>query len=377
MTTIEEINDPVRLADLRPLWNHLLGETPGATFFQSCDWLECYWRHYGPGQRLRVLVVRDGQRPLGILPLVVRTERTRVGSVRVLTYPLHDWGTFYGPIGPNPAATLLAGLGHVRRTRRDWDVLDLRWVDQDGCDEGQTEWAMRQAGFRPCRQAWDRAGQIDTTGTWEDYWAGRDKKFRHNVDRCRRRLADQGEVTLVRHRPSPGLKGDGDPRWDLYDACVAVARRSWQGDATDGTTLSHPGVAGFLRDVHAAAARRGAVDLGLLLVAGRPVAFIYHYHYDGRLYGLRKGFDAEFAHLRPGLVLQYLVLEDGWRRGDRSCDLGVGSHDSKRHWQTAVATSYRFTHFPAAVVRAQLLRLNRWVRRKVHGQHDLACAQSA
>ena len=106
MTTIEEINDPVRLADLRPLWNHLLGETPGATFFQSCDWLECYWRHYGPGQRLRVLVVRDGQRPLGILPLVVRTERTRVGSVRVLTYPLHDWGTFYGPIGPEPAATL-------------------------------------------------------------------------------------------------------------------------------------------------------------------------------------------------------------------------------------------------------------------------------
>jgi CelD/BcsL family acetyltransferase involved in cellulose biosynthesis len=376
-TSIEEINDPVRLAELRPLWNRLLSETPGATFFQSCAWLECYWRHYGQGQRLRLLVVRDGQRPLGILPLVVRTENTRVGRVRVLTYPLHDWGTFYGPIGPDPATTLLAGLEHVRQTRRDWDVLDLRWVDQDGCDQGRTERAMQQAGFRPCCQAWDRAAQIETAGTWQDYWLGRDKKFRHNVDRCLRRLAEQGEVTLVRHRPLPESQGDGDPRWDLYDMCVAVAGRSWQGDASDGTTLSHAAVCDFLRDVHAEAARQGAVDLGLLMLAGRPVAFIYHYHYDGRFYGLRKGFDPEFSHLRAGLVLQYLVLQDGTRRSDRSYDLGVGYHDSKRHWQTSLATSYRFTHFPAAVVRAQLLRLNRWVRRKVRGQHDLACAEGA
>ena len=71
---------------------------------------------------------------------------------------------------------------------------------------------------------------------------------------------------------------------------MAVAGRSWQGDADDGTTLSHPAVRDFLRDVHAAAARQGAVDLGLLLLAGRPLAFIYHYHYAGRFYGLRKGF---------------------------------------------------------------------------------------
>ena len=158
-------------------------------------------------------------------------------------------------------------------------------------------------------------------------------------------------MTLVRHRPLPESRGDGDPRWDLYDMCVALAGRSWQGDATDGTTLSHPAVCDFLRDVHAAAARQGAVDLGLLMLAGRPVAFIYHYHYDGRLYGLRKGFDPEFSPLRAGLVLQYLVLQDGTRRGDHSYDLGVGYHDSKRHWQTRLATSYRFTHFPTAVVR--------------------------
>jgi hypothetical protein len=182
-------------------------------------------------------------------------------------------------------------------------------------------------------------------------------------------------VTLVRHRPPPAARGEGEPRWDLYNACVDLAGRSWQGDASDGTTLSHPQVRDFLRDVHTAAARAGAVDMNLLLLAGRPIAFIYHYCRDGRLYGLRKGFDPEFARFRAGLVLQYLTLQICFERGDHSYDLGVGYHDTKRQWQTSIATSYRLTYFPPMVFRAQLLRLNRWIRRKLYGRHDIACVQ--
>ena len=48
---------------------------------------------------------------LGILPLCVRTEMYRLNKVRVLTYPLDNWSTWYGPIGPNPASTMLAAMG--------------------------------------------------------------------------------------------------------------------------------------------------------------------------------------------------------------------------------------------------------------------------
>ena len=99
MVQVREINDIQELGDVRPSWNSLWRQTARATFFQSLDWLECYWRHFGREQRLRALVVYDGQqRPTGILPLVVRREATRVGTIRVLTYPLHDWG-FTAPSG--------------------------------------------------------------------------------------------------------------------------------------------------------------------------------------------------------------------------------------------------------------------------------------
>jgi CelD/BcsL family acetyltransferase involved in cellulose biosynthesis len=365
MIHVEEINDIYELSSYRLLWNSLLPQTPGASFFHSLDWLDVYWRHFGQRQRLRTLVVSSSGRPIGILPLVIRTEPTRVGRVRVLTYPLHDWGTFYGPLGPNPTATLSAGLRHVRRTRRDWDLLDLRWVDLDQHDHGRTENAMRYAGFDPHAQAWDRAPTVDVRGTWQDYWSSRSKKWRHNVCRLGRRLAQHGQVTFLRYRPQGTMHGDADPRWDLYDACVALARRSWQGSSTNGTTLSHGSVSDYLRETHAAAARHGSLDLGLLLLDDQPIAFAYNYCYQHRVYALRMGFDPQFSALGPGVALMHRVLEDSFLRGDLFYDMGVGSLEVKRHWQTSLATSYRYTHFPITLGRVQLLRLKRWFQERI------------
>jgi CelD/BcsL family acetyltransferase involved in cellulose biosynthesis len=371
MHHVEEINDVARLARYRPLWQALLSQTPGATFFHSLDWLLVYWKHFGPGQRLRVLVGWDGDRPIGILPLVVKCETTRAGAVRVLTYPLHDWGTFYGPIGPDPAAMLRLAMKHLRETPRDWDLLDLRWIDEEGIDHGQTRQSMASANLAPHRQAWDRAAVVDLSGTWDDYWQSRTPKWRESIRRYHRRLEAAGHVAFIRYRPK-GTAGDDDPRWDLYDACVELAQASWQGGSADGSTLCHTSVAAFLRDAHEAAVRAGSLDLCLLTLDGRPIAFVYNYHHRGRLFGLRMGFDPSAAALGPGKVLQYLMFQDSFARADTHFDMGVGSLDVKSHWLTSVTTSYRLTCFVSASLRTQLLRLKRWYVEHRYGPTYLA-----
>jgi CelD/BcsL family acetyltransferase involved in cellulose biosynthesis len=338
----------------------LLQQTAGASFFQSLEWLEAYWRHFGAGQRLRVMLVRDADRLLGILPLVVRSETTRVGRLRTLTFPLHDWGSFYGPIGPQPGLTLAAGLEHIRRTRRDWDVFELRWQGAPGTDPMLAPQTMLAAGFQAYPTVWDYAAMVDLVGTWQSYWSARKgawlRRFRH----AQHKLAEQGTVSYVRYRPLGLAHGDGSSRWDLYDACEELARRSWQGAATNGTTLSHEPVRDFLRESHEAAAACGAVDLNLLLLDGTPAAFVYGYHYRGYLYGLRRGFDAQRTREGAGNVLLAHVLEDGFARGDRIYDMGVGSLASKRYFQTRLAPILRYSHFPVLALRAQALRVRRW-----------------
>jgi CelD/BcsL family acetyltransferase involved in cellulose biosynthesis len=360
MDRVVEINRIEQLADFRQDWEELLAQTAGASFFQSLEWLEAYWRHFGAEQRLRVLVVLGEDRPLGILPLVVRSEATKIGRLRVLTFPLHDWGSFYGPIGPDPGLTLAAGLAHIRATRRDWDLFELRWQGAPDTNLMQAPQAMRAAGFQAYPTVWDYAAMVDLAGTWQSYWSTRKGAWLRRLRHAEHKLAEQGVVSYERYRPLGQAQGDGSPRWDLYDACEELARRSWQGEATNGTTLSHEAVRGFLREAHEAAAACGAVDLNLLLLDGTPVAFVYGYQYRGYVYGLRRGYDAQRTREGAGNALLARVLQDSFARGDRIYDMGVGSLESKRHFQTGLAPVMRYSHFPVLALRSQALRVKRW-----------------
>ncbi|MEN6449576.1 MAG: GNAT family N-acetyltransferase [Thermoguttaceae bacterium] len=359
MVCVHEITNSDCLAALSEPWDELLRRTPGASFFQSLAWLQVYWRHYGEGQKLRVLIVDDAGRATGIVPLVVRCEPSKVGTLRTLTFPLHAWGSFYGPIGPQPAATLAAALDHVRNTPRDWDVLDLRWQGAPGTDPWQMQRAMLGAGFQALATVWARTAVVDLDGSWEAYWSSRKgawlRRFRHDE----RRLSACGKLEYVRYRPA-GWPQESSARWDLYDACEALARRTWQAAATNGTTLSHESVRGFLREAHEASARAGMLDLNLLLLDGSPIAFIYGYHRGGYVYGLRRGYDSERAPAGAGNVLLARTLRDSFARGDRLYDMGVGSLASKRHFQTRLLPVLRLSHFATGTPRTQLLRLARW-----------------
>jgi len=360
MAQVLEINRIDELTAFRQNWDDLLDRTRGASFFQSLPWLEVYWRHFGAGQRLRTLVVLDEGQPVGILPLVVRREKTKVGWLRILTLPLHDWGSFYGPVGPNPALTLIAGLKHIRCTQRDWDILDLRWQGAVDTDPDDIQRAMLTTGFQAYPTEWERTAIVDLDGTWESYWASRKGAWLRRFRRAERKLSEQGDVTYVRYRPTGAIHDDGSPRWDLYDTCEEIARRSWQNTAENGTTLSDAEVRGFFREAHEVAATAGAVDLSLLLLDGRPVAFIYGYHYHGYAYGLRRGYDPERTRQGAGNVLLAYTLRDCFARGDHVYDLGVGSPESKRHFQTRVIPVLRFSHFPPSALRAQAMRVKRW-----------------
>ena len=179
--------------------------------------------------------------------------------------------------------------------------------------------------------------------------------FRRNE----KKLARLGGCEHVRHRPAPAAEGDGEPRWDLYDECERLAASSWQGSSTSGTTLTHPTVSSFLRDVHETAARAGCLDVNLLTVDGRSAAFVYNYAYRGYVSSLRLGFDPEFRQCGAGTVLMGYLLRDSFERGDRLFDFLPGSLEAKKKWQTSLAKSYRYTYFRPGLGRVLLLSMKR------------------
>jgi CelD/BcsL family acetyltransferase involved in cellulose biosynthesis len=367
MADVLEVNSLRSLSGYRLAWDALLPDTPRPTFLLTYDWLENYWRHFGSDKRLRVLVVRSGGDCIGIVPLCVQQRKHRLGAVRVLTYPLEDWGAFYGPIGRNQTACLSLAMRHVAETPRDWDQIDLPWVAVDSVDRGRTQRAMRQAGLAATCESYGTSSTIDmqAAGNWDDYLAGLPRKARHELRRTVRRVQEWGDVEFVRHRPAPRRDGDGVPRWDLYDACEQIAAASWQATSPNGNTLCHPEFASFYRDTYAAAVRLGMADLALLKLAGRPVAFWMGYQYDGHVIGLRMGYREDAPIGGAGTTLLARLIEHSFERGDSSLDLGPGGEKYKQRLRTHTETIYRLTHTPRTAWKPRLLHATQWLRRRV------------
>ncbi len=365
MTSVREINAIGDLAPYRSAWNELLSQTKNASFFQTLEWLELYWKHYGRDKKLRVLLIMEKDALLGIVPLVVLRDKTRIGPIRFLTYPLSSWGSFYGPIGPSPELILTAALNHIRQTPKDWDVLELRFVDAEGTDGGATERALKTAGLRAYRTTQGEASLIDIPVSWNDFLASKSKNWRKSFRSWERKLGQQGEIQFVRYRPRGEAHGESDPRWDLYDACLAISEKSWQSSSPDGTTLCHPEVREFLRETHAVAVRLGAADIALLLLNGIPLAFGYNYYWNHNLVGLRVGYNHHVTQKSGGgSLLKAYIVRDSCERGDLVYDMGPGSMDIKRQIRTRTATIFRYSHFESLSPRLQLMRLKRWFDQK-------------
>ena len=363
MADVVEINNVHQLDDFRLAWHALLPQTPRASFFHTLDWLQTYWQWYGSEQKLRALVIRSEGKPIGFVPLCVRRDRSQVGNVRVLTYPLNDWGVWYGPIGPNTTACLYMAVQHLNQTPRDWDILDLRWVDPAGTDPSSSAVAMQAGGWQVQQSDYQHSTILEMADTdWETYRAGLPIKYRQELGRQQRLLQRDYQVEIERHRPAGIAHGDDEPRWNLYDDCVAIAKRSRQSNLASGNTLSNDEVSGFLRDCHEVAARLGMLDMMVLKLDGQPAAFQYNYRFDGNLFGLRMGFDPSFSSNCVSKALVGWMIEDSFARGDQLLDLGAGKYVFKPCYRTGIATSQRLTYYPRNAVRGQGVRLTQWLK---------------
>lgn len=340
MFSVAEINTPQQLASFSLVWQSLWDRTPQRSFFQTRDWLECYLRRFGSERRLRVLMVLSATRPIGIVPLVIKRTETSLGSLRVLTYPLDGWGPFFGPIGSDPTATMYGALKHLAESKRDWDLLDLRGVDEDRLDKGRTANAFRLAELPMTERVWEWNQEV-APGDWT---TGEQFLLRRRVKDAEKELWRRGGWEFVRSRVT-----QADPletaqsRWLLEESLPLLA-----GDVA---------TANWLTDLQAASLCSATADICVLRVNGKPMAAALSTVAGETVAPIAIGMDAEAGDAVKTVLMGRLLL-DGLDRGDSSYVFGPRTAAWAADWLTVNRPSYRFTHFAGFKPRAQLLRLN-------------------
>jgi len=146
-------------------------------------------------------------------------------------------------------------------------------------------------------------GVVDILHDWQAYMRCWSRNHRSSIKRSRSKLESEGNLQVVRLRYAPDRE-----LYETLETCFAIENKSWKGE-TGTSVIGTPGLREYyhhevrmMRDI-------GALDLWLLKLNDRIIAFEYCHYSKGTCYSHKISFDPDFERFSPGKVLRCIQLE--------------------------------------------------------------------
>jgi len=295
------IGSDAALETLRPEWSELWDRCPGATPFQSPEWLLAWWHAFHPG-RLAVAALRREGRLAGLAPLYLDGRAARPVGISVSDYL--DVLIEPGPSGEGLRQMLECSAG------AGWDIC---------------EWPDLPASSPFLEQAPAAATQVCPVAALP---ARLRPGLRRNLRRYRERLERSGETVFETARTPAPLE-------DLFRLHGA----RWHARGGPGV-LDSVAVRALHKEAAAGFAARGWLRFYALRHCGAAIAIIYAFACRERLYLYLGGFDPAFAKYGPSTLLTGYALEDAAREGLAEADFLRGPERYKYEWGARDRSTY-------------------------------------
>ena len=293
------------------MWEQVLENSAAATLFLTPWWQKLWWKHFGGGSELSVHVVSDGQRPIGVAPLV-----SSDGVIQLLgATDLFDYRDFIVERGRDEDFCT-ALLDHL--SGREWHTLRLESVRESSPTLQALPSAAESAGMSVDIEPEDVAPVAILPQTWDEYVAGLSKKDRHELRRKIRRLDGAGDVTRSVCSFPEQLPSMMEDFFRLH--------RASSPDKAEFMTAEREA---FFVEAASEAARRGRLRLEAVALDGRPVASCLSFDYAGVFLLYNSGYDPEHSKLSVGIVSKALAIRGAIESGDCVFDFLRGSEDYK------------------------------------------------
>ena len=356
---VQVVDSLAAFEDLEDTWTTTLSMAPRHELHMSFPWLRAWWQTFGSDHRMCVMVVRAGDRVLGLAPLMVETRRFSGVTIPVLRLIGNDASPRSDIILIDRKVEAIDAL--VRAT------LSLPWVwfrvgeipEQSEALALLKTHVGRSFASVELQHALVTA-LISVEGPWSEYLAEKSRNFRRSL---RRTGANAGKHVL---REFP----DDLPDWDRMVRDVErVSADTWKHRA--GTSLvARARDWDFYRRIMRVTRGEDRMRVAFLYEADEPIAFVISVGHGDTLYALKTGYREASAASAPGVgVLAEWLEREFQRRRWRRVDLDrVTTHgDWKHRWATrteAVVSYYLFRRTMVSTVVAAVYRGKKWAERR-------------
>ena len=281
------------------------------TVFVLPGWLRVWWQVFGGEAELYLRAVRQGEKIIGIAPLLIRDKTASIiGGTDTCDY----LDFVVAPGMENDFSTVL--LDDLRQ--KGIDHLDLRPLRPDSAVLNDfAVIAQNQKCDVSCRLE-DVSLEIDLPPTWDEYLGTLTGKQQHEVKRKLRRLWGAGDVNYH-------IVEDRDAVHDLMDTFFNLFSISREDKANFMTARMKT----FFNSMADTMAEAGLLKLGILELDTLPAAMVLCFDYDDCVYLYNSGYDPHYGSLSVGLLSKVLFIKDSIQKGRKKFDFLRGGEPYK------------------------------------------------
>ncbi len=317
-------------------WKDLQAHCPEATPYQTWEWNEAWWRHFGSHKHLRLLLFRSApdDKLVGIAPFY--TSRHLGTPVRRLAWIGTGQSDYLGPLAvPDQAEEVAAKLlSYLQAGLGGWDIDDLQHL-RPGSSLLLAEERLRASDVSGHRSLLpiETCPFAPLPGSWEEFGLRLGKKMRSNLayyERLLHRTFSDTQYSLA----------DRESLSDGMTALFQLHQSRWNARWLPGV-LGGKRVQAFHREVAARFLENGWLRLHLLHAEGAIRAVLYCFAFGGKTLYYLGGFAPEFAKYSLGTALTARAIQAAIQEGCSEFDFLRGEEPYKYRWMPQERINYR------------------------------------
>ncbi len=300
-------------ASLTSYWTNSSHNLRWNSIFILPGWLETWWQAFGGGAELYLRAVRQGEKVIGIAPMLIRGEAASIiGGANVCDYldfvvaPGME-GEFFGVL-----------LDDLRQ--KGIGYLDLRPLRHDSTVLTHLAGIARNRGYEVFCHEERVSVELNLPLTWDGYLLMLAKKQRHEVRRKLRRLWESGNADYHCLEASQEVE-------DFMGTFLKLFPLSREEKANFMTAQMES----FFRSLAEAMAKIGLLRFGILRLNSMPASIVMTFDYRDSVYLYNSAYDPNYSQLSVGMLCKVLCIKESIQRGKKRFDFLQGAEPYKYH----------------------------------------------
>ncbi len=331
---VEEINTLSEFNEIKQLWEELAEKSRHVTIFQTWDWLWEWWKAYGSGRELFILLVWDREKIIGIAPLFISSlyAGLPVKIIGLMGLGPSDYLDFiYSPGREEQFLTSL--FDYLFGTKQNWHLIDFQQIP---LSSPALEFLRKQPlnkGIWIDTIVQDYCLKVNLPASWSDFKKNLSKKMRWNIEYSTRRI----------NRTYNANMKDIDGRQSLeksLNVFMSLHQKRWFRKYQPGLFIQ-PRFKKFHRAVSSTLYQDGQLVLYNLELNKKIAASLYGFKYKKIFYYYLGGFDPSLSRLSPGTVLVAHVIRELIKEEYEYFDFLRGAEAYKYRWGARPKENWR------------------------------------